>query len=65
MDAVSSALSVVNSYAPSSNGSVAQTVSIEMLGQAMEMSESMNCQLLSLMENSVTPHLGGTIDIRI
>lgn len=65
MDAVSSALSVVNSYAPSSNCSVAQTVSIEMLGQAMEMSESMNCQLLSLMENSVTPHLGGTIDIRI
>ena len=63
--AVSSALSSVNSYAPSSIGSVVQAVSVEMLDQAMEMNEAMNSQLISLMENSVTPHLGGNIDLRV
>lgn len=63
--AVSSALSAVNSCTPASMGSVAQTVSIEMLDQTMEMNESMNSQLISLMEQSVTPHLGGNIDLRV
>lgn len=63
--AVSSALSAVNTYAPSSIGSVAQTVSVEMLDQTMEMNEAMNSQLISLMENSVTPHIGGNIDLRV
>ena len=63
--AISSALHAVNSYAPSATGSVAQTVSVEMLDQAMEMNESMNSQLISLMENSVTPHIGGNIDLRV
>lgn len=63
--AVSSALSAVNSYAPTSIGSVAQAVSVEMLDQAMDMNEAMNSQLISLMEQSVMPNLGGNIDIRI
>ncbi len=63
--AVSSALSAVSSYAPSSVGSVAQAVSVEMLDQAMDMNEAMNSQLISLMEQSVNPHLGGSIDIRL
>lgn len=63
--AVSSALSAVNSYAPTSIGSVAQTVSVEMLDQAMDMNEAMNAQLISLMEQSVTPNLGANIDLRI
>ena len=63
--AVSSALSAVNSYAPTSIGSVAQAVSVEMLDQTMEMNEAMNSQLVSLMEQSVTPHLGGNIDLRV
>jgi hypothetical protein len=62
---ISSALSAVNSYAPSSIGSVAQVVSVEMLDQTMEMNEAMNSQLISLMEQSVTPHLGGNIDLRV
>ena len=62
---VSSALSAVNSYAPTSIGSVAQAVSVEMLDQSMEMNEAMNSQLVSLMEQSVTPHLGGNIDLRV
>ena len=63
--AVSSALSAVSSYGTSSIGSVAQAVSVEMLDQTMEMNEAMNSQLISLMEQSVTPHLGGNIDIRL
>lgn len=63
--AVSSALSAVNSYAPTSMGSVAQTVSVEMLDQAMDLSEAMNSQLITLMEQSVTPHLGANVDFRI
>jgi len=63
--AVSSALSAVNSYAPTSIGSVAQAVSVEMLDQAMDMNEAMNSQLISLMEQSVNPNLGANIDLRI
>jgi len=63
--AVSSALSVVQSYGPYATGSVAQAVSVEMLDQTMEMNEAMNSQLISLMEQSVNPNLGGNIDIRV
>ena len=63
---VSSALSAVNSYGPSASiGSVAEAVSIKMLDQTMEMSEAMNSQLVSMMEQSVNPHIGGNIDMRI
>ena len=63
--AVSSALSAVQSYGSYSTGSLAQAVSIKMLDQTMEMNESMNSQLISMMEQSVTPHLGGNIDLRV
>lgn len=64
--AVSSALSVVSSYGSSpSIESVAQAVSIKMLDQTMEMSEAMNSQLINMMEQSVNPHIGGNVDIRI
>ena len=63
--AVSSALSAVQSYGPYATGSVAQAVSVEMLDQAMEMNEAMNSQLISMMEQSVNPNLGGNIDIRV
>lgn len=62
--AVSSALSAVQSYG-SYSGSLAQAVSVKMLDNAMEMNEAMNSQLISLMEQSVTPNLGANIDIRI
>ena len=63
--AVSSALSAVQSYGTYSTGSLAQAVSIKMLDNTMEMSESINAQLVSMMEQSVAPNLGGNIDIRI
>ena len=63
--AVSSALSAVQSYGPYATGSVKEAVSIEMLDQTMELNEAMNSQLISLMEQSVNPNLGGTIDVRV
>ena len=63
--AVSSALSAVQSYGSYSTGSLAQAVSIKMLDNTMEMNEAMNAQLVSMMEQSVTPNLGSNIDIRV
>ena len=63
--AVSSALSAVQSYGSYSTGSLAQAVSLKMLDNTMEMSEAMNTQLVSMMEQSVNPNVGGNIDIRI
>ncbi len=63
--AVSSALNVVQSYGPTATGSLAQAVSVKMLDNAMEVNESMNAQLISMMEQSVNPNLGKNIDIRI
>ena len=65
ISAVSSALSAVSSYGAYETGSVAQAVSIEMLDMTLESNETMNAQLVNLMEQSVTPHLGGNIDIRL
>ena len=63
--AISSALSALSAYGPYATRSVGQAVSIEMLDQTMEMNEAMNTQLVQMMEQSVTPHLGGNIDIRM
>ncbi len=63
--AVSSALNVVQSYGPTATGSLAQAVSVKMLDNAMEVNESMNAQLISMMEQSVNPNLGANIDIRV
>ena len=63
--AVSSALSAVQSYGAYSTGSVSQAASVKMLDNAMEINEAMNAQLISMMEQSVNPNLGGNIDIRI
>ena len=58
---MSSALSVVNSY--NSTQSVAYAASVMMLDKTMEASESMNVQMVRMMEQSVNPHIGGNIDI--
>ena len=62
---VSSALSALTSYGPYVTGSLGQAVSIKMLDQTMEMTEAMNAQLVQMMEQSVTPHIGGNLDLKI
>ena len=65
ISAVSSALSALTSYGPYATGSLGQAVSIKMLDQTMEMTEAMNAQLVQMMEQSVTPHIGGNLDLKI
>ena len=64
---VSSALSTLSSYDASSvnPGSVAYAVGAAVLGQSLDANEAMGDAMLQMMERSVTPELGGTIDMYI
>ncbi len=64
MSNVSSALSALSAYgsASSVNGSLANAVSISMLKDSMELNETLNTQMVKMMEASVTPYLGSNID---
>lgn len=65
---VSSALSAVSSYnigTSVSGTTLSEVVSVAMLDMSMELNEQLNAQMVKMMEQSVTPHLGGNIDIRI
>lgn len=54
------ALHDVQASAPSS---MQERVSIKMLDNAMDLDAVMSQGMVKMMENSVTPHLGGNIDI--
>ena len=65
---VSSALNTVSSYnigTSVSGVSLPEVVSIAMLDMTMELNEQLNAQMVKMMEQSVTPHLGGNIDIYV
>lgn len=63
---VSSALSTLNCYDASSSvsqGSLAYAVGTAILSNQLEMNEALNASMIQMMEQSVTPHLGGNIDV--
>lgn len=63
---VSSALSTLNGYDASSSvsqGSLAYAVGTAVLSNQLEMNEALNASMIQMMEQSVTPHLGGNIDV--
>ena len=65
---VSSALNTVSSYNIGTSVSATtlpEVVGIAMLDMNMELNEQLNASMIKMMEQSVTPHLGGNIDIRI
>lgn len=65
---VSSALNTVSSYnigTSVSSVSLPEVVSVAVLDMTMELNEQLNAQMVKMMEQSVTPHLGGNIDVRI
>lgn len=65
---VSSALNTVSSYnigTSVSAVSLPEMVGVAMLDMTMELNEQLNAQMIKMMEQSVTPHLGGNIDVRI
>ena len=60
MTGINTALSAV--MATESPASLAGAVSLKMLDKAMDSGETMGADLIKMMENSVTPHLGGNFD---
>lgn len=59
---MNAALSAVNSTSPSS---VAGLTSMKMLSNTIDASEQMGTELVKMMENSVTPYIGGNIDLSV
>lgn len=61
LSALDAALSAVNSY--DSIDSLSAAASMVMLDNTLEQSNIMNQEMIKMMENSVTPHIGGNIDL--
>ena len=59
---VNSALSAINACEPSS---LMESVGMKMLDKTLDTSASMNDSIIRMMENSVTPYLGGNIDVSV
>lgn len=59
---VSSALSAINT---SETSSLMESVGVKMLDKSLDASVSMNDSMIRMMENSVTPYLGGNIDVSV
>ena len=59
---VNSALSAINASEPSS---LMESVGVKMLDKSLDASVSMNDSMIRMMENSVTPYIGGNIDVSV
>ena len=59
---VNSALSAINA---SESSSLIESVGVKMLDKSLDASVSMNDSMIRMMENSVTPYLGGNIDVSV
>lgn len=59
---VNSALSAINTSEPSF---LMESVGMKMLDKTLDTSASMNDSIIRMMENSVTPYLGGNIDVSV
>lgn len=65
---VGPALSTLSSYDASSSvspNSLAYAVGTAVLHQSMEAEEALGASMIQMMENSVTPNLGGNIDMYV
>ena len=65
---VSSALNTVSSYdigTSVSGVSLQEYVGVSMLEKTMELNEQLNASMIQALERSVTPHLGGNIDLYV
>lgn len=59
---VSSVLSAISASEPAS---LMESVGVKMLDKSLDASVSMNDSMIRMMENSVTPHIGGNIDLSV
>ena len=65
---VDMALGTLSAYDASSSvsqGSLAYAVGTAVLGQSLDLTQEMGASMVQMMERSVTPELGGSIDVYI
>lgn len=65
---VSAALNTVSSYnigTSVSPTSLTEQIGIAMLDKSMELNNQLNASMIQALEHSVTPHLGGNIDLYV
>ena len=62
---IASLNSALSLYEAAPSTSLSSATSLKMLDNVMEMNEQMSQDMIKMMENSVTPHLGSNIDISV
>lgn len=62
---ITSLNSALSTYEAAPINSLSSVTSLKMLDMTMELNEQLSQDMIKMMENSVTPHLGGNIDISI
>lgn len=65
MNTALSTLSGYDSTSSVSTGSLAYAVGLSVLDMNMEMNSQLNESMIKALEASVTPHLGGSIDVYV
>ena len=65
IDMALSTISASDASSSVSSASLAYAVGTEILSQSIDMTEVMGASMIQMMERSVTPELGGNIDIYI
>lgn len=65
LDMALSTLSAYDASSSVSSASLAYAVGTEILSQSIDMTETLGTSMVQMMERSVTPELGGTIDVYV
>lgn len=65
IDLALSTLTAYDAASSVSSASLAYAVGTEILSQSLDMTQEMGASMIQMMERSVTPELGGNIDIYI
>lgn len=65
IDIALSTLSAYDASSSASSASLAYAVGTEILSQSLDMTQELGASMVQMMERSVTPELGGNIDIYI
>lgn len=65
IDIALSTLSAYDAGSSVSSASLAYAVGTEILSQSLDMTQELGASMIQMMERSVTPELGGNIDIYI
>lgn len=60
-----SGISLNSAYSQFSSSGLPQAIGIMMLSKAKESAELQGVQMVQMMQQSVQPHLGGSLDIRV